>query len=188
MNSNADRGLLAKENGKNFEDLFEVQAKSEGLAATRTPDGCKQIGAKKLIRVKAPWDWVVSRNGKTALIDTKTTTHKTFGHSNIDQNQVGKMVPHNRQGVLAGYVIRIQGINRVIYISAQNLSMRIGVKGSFDHSDSDVLTLGTCDNFRIASIFEPLSSFAQWIETERKAIDGTDKGMSGRMETGNDLG
>lgn len=116
-------------------------ATSAGIRVTRLPDGCKQIGPGKLIRVRSPFDWILSFKGKTALLDTKTISGKTFPYSAIDDFQAHILYAHEMEGAIAGYVVEIRGENRIIFLKASQLMSKLGQRGSFKPEDG--LDLGT---------------------------------------------
>lgn len=141
--------------GSLFETIFLKTCRSQGVAITRIPDGCRQVG-KRIIRVKTPWDWVVSYQNRTALIDTKTVNADVFIHSAITEHQVNELFNHERSGALAGYVIWLRLTNRVFFMPAYALMQALQAGGSFSESHVHATYLGT-NHFDIRPIFkEPL--------------------------------
>lgn len=134
-------GQKAQSNGALFEKMFETHCHRVGVVATRMPDGCKQVGPK-IIRVKTPWDWIVSLNGKTALIDTKTCLDAGFRHSSIQDHQVSEMLAHEMTGVLAGYVIWLRKSDMVIFLPATELCELMRFKGSVTEKHPRAIILG----------------------------------------------
>lgn len=120
--------------------MFQHQCKAEGIAITRIPDGCRTLGPRKLIRVKSPFDWILSLNGRAALIDTKTTQGDTFPNSKIDACQVGEMLNH--APVLSGYVVRFERLAILAFIPATILSESIERRGSISTLTPGVVHLG----------------------------------------------
>lgn len=125
-------GLVQQSFGDLFERLFHLQcARTRGIAVTRFPDGCKVLRQNKIVRVKTPWDWVVSFNGKTALIDTKTTEGDSFPHSKIEDHQIREMVTHSEAGNnTTGYVIWFRKSDGVYFASSLLLNNLLKVRGS----------------------------------------------------------
>lgn len=141
-------GLKAKRNGQAFEELFEFMCNREHLACTRFPDGCERRGPRTLIQVQTPWDWIVTYMGRSAFLDTKFSSDRTFTHSMIKPHQVNEMLKHELAGSIAGYVIRFV-CGRVFFIRASDLKSRLEVVGSIaPHSDGLIL-LGTESLFRV---------------------------------------
>ena len=145
-------GKRAQANGAGFESIFESACRFQGIACTEIPDGCRQLGHYRVIRVKTPWDFVVSLNGKTALIDTKTCLDN-FANSQIDQNQVTKMMEHCRQRVIAGYVVWTRRTDSVFFLRAEYLYTLLGVRGSVAALDEKSTLLGSVSRFRVENIF-----------------------------------
>lgn len=125
-------GGIQKAFGDSFEELFFLICNAtRGLAITRFPDGCKIVKYGELVRVKTPWDWVVSYNGKTALIDTKTTEGNSFPHSKIESHQVKEMYSHSIAGSnTTGYVIWFRKSDGVYFASSLLLNNLLNVRGS----------------------------------------------------------
>lgn len=149
-------GYLSKRNGQAFEEIFQLVCRQNRIACTRIPDGCRSIGRNRLMRVKTPFDWVISHDGKSAMIDTKSTLAGTFPHSAIDRNQVKAMMEHCLVGVLAGYVIATQKNHQVFFIPATILIELSFQRGSISAQDQDrnVIPLGPLTTFNPKLIFQ----------------------------------
>lgn len=157
-------GYLAKRAGSEFERLFMQACERNSVAVTRLPDSCKQVGPKRLIRVKSPYDFVCTYSARSAVIDTKTSGTDSFAHSMIDEHQVVEMIPHEFSGAKAGYVVWLRAIDMVIFIPATTLAAAMRVKGSIGHTHREVTLLGsirTMDMRRVLS-----SSLEQWVSRE----------------------
>ncbi len=155
--SNASRmpPLSPQKEGKLFESNFQKIAMSRGISITRMPDGCRAMPGGKIARVPTPFDWFMSLNGRTALIDTKSTMDATFRYSKITPHQVLELRSHERQGVTAGYVIYLRGANSVIFMGAGQLCARIGKEGSIAPLDLGVVLLGSGSNFDPSVLLRP---------------------------------
>lgn len=124
------------------------------MAVTRIPDGCKRVGPKRLIQVKTPWDYVLSYNGKTAVIDTKSTANASFSNSKIEGHQVQAMLSHSAHGTIGGYVVWLRLENQVIFVPATRLATLYGVRGAVGWRDAHCVPLGPCGNMDVRRIFE----------------------------------
>jgi len=150
---NVAQGRKAQSSGKLVEGIFKRAFDSIGVPCTRIPNGCRQVGVDKrtgrpiLVREKSPWDFVVTHRTVTALLDTKTSDHNTFRYSNIDANQVEKMLPHVLQGGRAGYVVWLRELAQVYFIDARALNEKIGQRGAFAPGDPGMVLLGTLTEF-----------------------------------------
>ncbi len=108
-------GLSSKKQGNQFELLFEHSAHRQCYGILRIPDGCKSLGLKKLIRVKTPCDYILAKNGRSILIDTKTQgSGKTFPTANINPNQVISMCAMAEHGMSGYYVVWFRDLNLVV--------------------------------------------------------------------------
>lgn len=97
------------------------------IQITRIPDGCRQ-SFRKLIRVKSPFDWLLSWNGMVAAIDTKTVQEKSLPKSCITEHQVVELLKH-RFAARAGYVIWFRQEDVVNFIPASVLTELLYSKG-----------------------------------------------------------
>jgi hypothetical protein len=143
--------------GDLFESMFKQISESQGCVVTKIPDGCRQVG-KKLIRVKTPFDWIVSYGSKTALIDTKTVQGESFTPSMIVNHQVDELSRHEALGTLAGYVVWFRKKEIVEYISSKALLVALHSGMSIRDNSPDCIRLGSLSygskNFDIRQIFK----------------------------------
>ena len=142
--------------GKAFESVFQWACRNSSCAVTRIPDGCKVVGySRKLVRVRSPFDWIVSgnRGGQpvTVLCDTKTTAGDSFAYSKIDQDQVAELRKHEANGILAGYVIEFRALRSVYWFPAISLMACQG-RGSLKPAG---IQLGSSAAFDVRRIFTP---------------------------------
>lgn len=148
-------GSRAVHYGRAFEQIFQNRCHMLGVAVTRIPDGCRVAGRGKLIRVKSDFDWVLTYNRRSAMIDSKTTGKAAFSHSDIDERQVLALCRHEQAGAHAGYVIHLREIDRVIFIGAEWLSWWQGSgRGSISTGTAGAVVLGEGGNFDPTLIFK----------------------------------
>lgn len=157
LRSRRAAGAKAKGNGQLFELLLQVNCRRAGVACTRIPDGCESTGGRGIRRVKTPWDFILSKNGRAALIDTKTTAGKTFALSKIEAHQVDAMMLHAGQpsGLVAGYVIWFRSSLTVGFVPAQVLSalMRERAQGSIAANSACVWQMGSDQRIDFTPLF-----------------------------------
>ena len=151
--SRSQAGLKAKRYGEYFEALFKSACLARRIAVTRIPDGCKQLGQNRIIRVRSPFDWIVSKNGTTALIDTKTQEGKAFPNSKIDSHQVSELLPHETNGSIAGYVVWLREIDQIIFIPSTVLIKAQRDRGSIDGSTAGVMGIGSSNCLDASKLF-----------------------------------
>jgi len=147
-------GRKAQHVGQGFELLFGRMCLIQRVKCTRIPDGCKQLSQHKIVRVPTPWDWILSHQGKVALLDTKTCA-ENFPHSAIEAHQVDEMLGHCQNGTIAGYVIWLRKIDHVIYVPAPLLNSWRHVRGSITPESPGVLSLGSSLKIEIKKLFAP---------------------------------
>lgn len=147
-------GLKAKRNGQAFEARFMASCQIYGVCATRIPDGCRRVGARQLIPVKSPFDFVLSYLGRSAMIDTKSYVDR-MPHSDINPDQVRAMLGHEAQGALAGYVIYLRESDVMLFTPATALREKLKVRGSIGIDDLMSVPLGAPGEFKPRLIFSP---------------------------------
>jgi penicillin-binding protein-related factor A (putative recombinase) len=109
--------------GSSFEDYFSDSVEAKGWAVTRIPDGCRQLNKFKIVRVKSPFDFLVTKApGISFYCDTKSINGERFAYSSINQDQIKKLIAIERCGHVAGYVVFFRTINKFIFLSASQLS------------------------------------------------------------------
>lgn len=120
--ANRLQGAKAQRAGRGFEEAFARRCSYCALLAyNRVPDGCRTLGARKLIRVKTPYDWVLTFEGQTALLDTKTFDIARLLPSKIESHQMKAMLEHELMGATAGYVIYFRPVEEVRFAPASVL-------------------------------------------------------------------
>lgn len=139
--------------GKRFEQMLEVFCQYQNIAFTRMPDGCKQLDANKLIRVKTPFDYLLSVMGQVAFLDTKSVNEKCFAHGLIKEHQVHEMLMHAQHGVYCGYVIWFRPMDEIYYVPCDELAKAMRVKKNLYPTDNNAVLLGTSLNVDLKKIF-----------------------------------
>ena len=151
---NQRRGHKSQAFGALFEEIFLRTCRTLRLTVTRFPDGCRQVHGK-LIRIRTPWDWILTYLGKSAFLDTKTLDGITFTRSHIVDHQVEEMVKHQLSGSIAGYVIWLRASNVVFFMDAVTLIEIRDSKtvSSFNQTHPKAMYLGTSEGFNLRSLF-----------------------------------
>lgn len=148
------QGAKAQAYGGLFESMFLNSCKRAGLAITRLPNGCKTLSAHKIVRIKTPFDWIITYKGRCAYVDTKTSQGKVFAHSMIADHQVNELLHHELAGALAGYVVWLRENNHVVFIPSSLLTVAMKVKGSISPAHANVVLLGNSHRIDMIQLFE----------------------------------
>lgn len=138
--------------GAAFENSFEAVARAQRIVVTRMPDGCRVVGKNRLLRVKTPCDWIVTYNGRTALLDTKTCEEGLFPHSRLEEHQLSEMLKHEEAGGIGGYVIFFRAPNVTKFFPCSVLKPKIGVRGSIAFDSTEGIELarpGVAPNLKL---------------------------------------
>lgn len=149
-------GASSQRSGQSFENIFESMCAYVGAQCTQMPQGCRQAG-RRLIRVKTPFDWIVTNKGVTALIDTKANNAASFPHSLIVFHQLKALIAHHRHGAPAGYVVGLRDVDTTLFIPADVLDNAYGVRGSISPQSPGCTILGTYSRFDIRKILRGTS-------------------------------
>lgn len=150
-------GLAAQQLGASWENLFMSVASRQRIACTRIPDGCRQVGQSRVLRVKTPFDWILTYNGRTALLDTKATASPSFPHSAIESSQMRHLLLQESHGALAGYLIWFRKLDQVVFVKASELERRSKERGSITPGQLNTLNVGPALTCRLASLFDAAS-------------------------------
>lgn len=109
--------------GAGFEAYFFKCLSVKDWKVLRIPDGCRQIGQNKIIRLKSPFDYLATKSGgKSFYCDCKTTIGESFPYSAINQEQVRDLLNIEKNGFVAGFVINFRQVDKYCFISAGELS------------------------------------------------------------------
>jgi penicillin-binding protein-related factor A (putative recombinase) len=122
--------------------MFERACERRGHGISRIPNGCKSVGPRKLIRVKSPFDWIISSVTTTYFIDTKTQKGGAFPFSKIDPHQVEELLKHDRPGRVAGYIIWFRARDVVCFVPVKVLRDSMTRRGSFSTDHPGVTIIG----------------------------------------------
>lgn len=141
-------GKRAKYAGVGFERVFESLCAIEGVGCVRIPDGCRQVGGGKMIRVPTPFDYCLCFGGRAAFVDTKTTESQTFAYSMITPHQLRSLAELSPGG-RAGYVIGLG--DGMVYFVDVALLMDVKTGGRVDFSRATLL--GSRIAFDVRRIF-----------------------------------
>lgn len=115
-------GIRAKQMGLAWENLFESNAYHAGCGVIKIPDGCRQVGKGKMIRVKTPFDFVIMKSGKSIYLDTKTTLGTRWTFSDCDRHQMYWLEMCAKAGHRAGYMVEFRALKRIVFFSIARLS------------------------------------------------------------------
>lgn len=149
MNFRRQRGgYVAKKMGSNFEELFKAACNRAGLIWVRLPDGCKQYGTlpngKPLLhRVQTPFDFLITADGLSAVIDCKTLDSDRMSYSFIKDHQLEALLDCGRS-INSGYIVWFREVDAVVFFSAFRLNK---LKPGQGLGFADGLQLGTVSDF-----------------------------------------
>jgi hypothetical protein len=117
-------GLTAKRAGESFEQEFERMATLNNFSVIRIPDGCRQVrdrsGRMKLLRVRTPFDYLISKRGFHVCVDCKSTDGSTFPYSAITHHQI-QTLQRISKDTLSGYVVLFKELRKVVFFPSSRL-------------------------------------------------------------------
>lgn len=144
--NNKARGSRNKRSGTAFENLFYNECRRQKINIIRFPDGCKTIGTTfgfRLVRVKTPFDFILSLPGKCVFVDTKSCSGNNFNHSDIEEHQAVELLGLHADGHRSGYVVYFNKHKKVIFYNANQL-IKCGFGESLKIEDGKYLGDITC--------------------------------------------
>jgi len=161
-------GKRAKVNGSNFENLLKFSAVKKMWTVTRIPDGCKQLGGRRLIRVRTPFDFVFTRWGCSIFVDAKTTRAKTFSRTQITPHQIFHLKEIEQDGFAAGYIVNFSTLNKTVFFSATvlgNLRHQSGLdpEQGIDIGTNEIVLL------HLISLDQPLKEHLELLRLKKQA-------------------
>ena len=135
-------GKQAQARGEMFEVRLDAMARMEGVQCTRVPDGCKQAYGR-LMRVKSPFDFILSYGDKIALIDCKVRAGDKINKGDVTEHQLNELLKH-KNAAISGYLVYHRESDKVRFYSAHDMASKnfMGIE------------LGTLAKFRVRTLFE----------------------------------
>ena len=101
-------GKRAKVAGDLFEKAFEQTCAIQKIECIRIPNGCRSLGAFKLVRVPTPMDYILCYNQRAAFVDLKSIKSGNLTHSKLTPHQISSLKRLSPGGV-SGYVVNFSG-------------------------------------------------------------------------------
>lgn len=124
-----------------------------GIGILKIPDGIKHTG-NGFMTVQSPCDWLLIKNGRCALVDTKTYDGKRMSANRVKPHQIKAMQSMTYHGANGGYVVWFREINLVVWFSCAilaNLPEDSGV------GPEDGIELGPIERVNFKPLFEETS-------------------------------
>lgn len=150
------RGLEAKRNGEEFENLIKYNARKHGVVITQIPSGCRWVSGVRAVAVPTDFDFIGWKNGRAIAFDAKSTNGNTFTKSMIKQHQAVKLYEIERDSnSMTGYLVWFKLKNEIVFFTASqlyNLKPRTSLKVT------DGLRVGSAPTFDIGSLFNAKQS------------------------------
>lgn len=152
---NRQRGWKAKRVGSQLEVLFyNACARHQDFGISHIPQGGKQISKTSFKRVSTEFDFVVTHNGVTAMLDTKNIDDDHVVPSDIKRHQLNGIVKHIKAGGRGGYIVNLAKLDQVYFFPGQRLVECFEGHGNL-LPDKDGFAMGTSyqiDPMRIFSV------------------------------------
>lgn len=126
--------ISPKKQGNGFEQIVKTMGKLTGWTVVKIPDGCKHVGKGKIVPVKSPFDFVLSKNGQSIFFDAKTYDQECVNTSQLNYRQLEILYALEFDAKEpAGYVIYFRPVNKVIFFPASIL-LTLKTDQSLHHS------------------------------------------------------
>lgn len=140
-----------REAGKDFEDVFQQRANTQGLLPIRNYPQCKITynGRAQIIKGRLDWD-LIRNDGRVAHVDCKNFSSDFFTYSSICEHQLKRAIILGSWHVPSGFVVLFQPTNQVVYFTGHSIQQK-GPRSRFEAIDGRVL--GTIVNFDLKLIY-----------------------------------
>lgn len=140
----------SKSIGTDNEKIMDQLARFEDIAVVPIPDGCRQINAHRLIRVKSPFDRILAKGGAAAFVDYKSCEKAPFSYSQVNLDQVIYLKSLHDKGLVAGYMVHFRQEDTLVFFNAQAL---FNLKPRTSLSAASGISLGSLFAPKISNIF-----------------------------------
>lgn len=156
-------GLRAKTRGTQFETLIENCARIAGWQPLRIPDGCRQMGKKKMIRVKSPFDFILAKAGQfrtsTLLFDAKHTSENKYYTKSKNDHQIAHLLRFGSiPSYACGYVVNYEKHGCVVFHTVNSIAKARNDGHGLAHTDG--VLIGSKYSINFDQIFDAASVVA----------------------------
>lgn len=117
-------GLIAKDEGRGFEDSFVRNAERDGWFIEKLPDmGAKRVHRNQIITQKMPCDGYAIKDGKCLFFDCKSINQDSLQRSLFmkREHQLNALYSAEKAGALAGYVIFFRTKGEIHFVKASEV-------------------------------------------------------------------
>jgi hypothetical protein len=140
-------GYFAKKVGDAFEELFKAACNRAQLVWIRVPNGAQlykdKFGTLRTKLVQSPFDFLITANGLSAVVDCKTFEGNSLTYSQIKDHQLDALLKAGRS-INSGYIVWFRELDAVVFFSAFRMNkLKEGQSLKF----SDGLQLGSVSEF-----------------------------------------
>lgn len=139
-------GKKAQSQGLLYERILQLNARAQGIAWLRIPDGCIQK-KRIIVRVKSPFDWILKWDDKIAFVDTKSTIQDRIRYSDLPEHQIRALKLLTTKHAKAGFLVFYSSYGCASFFDVRDLSP--GTSMAYTEGKQ----LGTSKNPRLTEIF-----------------------------------
>jgi hypothetical protein len=143
------RGRISKTEGMWFENFIHRQAVVSGWVVFHIPQGCKIIGAGKIVMVETPFDFVFVKNGHAVFADAKSFDDTRISKSKLKAHQVDAMAKAAAAGCRAGYIVFFRPIQEYRFFDAKQL---LALRPGTSYAAADGILLGQGEDFDLEKV------------------------------------
>ena len=119
------QGRKTKADGEAFENWFKTMAQLQRWHCLKIPDGSKTVRTReglKVVRAKAPFDFILAKNKVSLFVDAKICSENRFNHARLTVHQITELKKFEDEGFFAGYVVYFKKLHQIVFFSATQLT------------------------------------------------------------------
>lgn len=140
--------------GLSFEKEFKNLCLMQDIVCIRIPDGSKvvrsrnyNLGKYTILKTKSPFDFFITKEGKSCALDCKFVSTKHFNYARINKNQLSHLMQCSKS-INAGYLVKFKYLDYYIFYNSYVLG-RVEEKCSITPAEGKVIEPTKLDDLLI---------------------------------------
>lgn len=143
-------GRQSQVNGKQFENIFQIHCRSQGIFFHKIPVEARPIGRGKWIRKRGSFDYFLIHEGQAAAVDLKCYDKSRLCFSDLQNHQIMDLKGVKDHQGISGYIVWFHKENKIYFFEVDKL-LELRHRESLGPEDGHFL--GTIENLCLGNIF-----------------------------------